>query len=152
MLDFSAAAYGKAATTTVIRPTLTNTLGARPLSPKFDGVHPVHTPAAVRVTMAATDLLDAPMDWSWEQLRDYVMRSIVERHGPQPRREQHQIDSIFKAFAARWGNRAGSIARFAFEPHQQDGFWRDAPVGIERFTRGNDRYFAGPIAERLADA
>jgi hypothetical protein len=149
VLDFSAAAYGKAATTTVVRPTV-QAPQARPLSPEFNGVHPVHTPAAVRVTMASTDLLDAPMDWSWEQLRDYVMRSILERHGPQPRREAHQINSIFKSFAARWGNQAGPIARFAFE--QQDGYWRSAPVDIRRFTKGNDDYFAGPISERLADA
>jgi hypothetical protein len=99
--------------------------------------------------MAATDLLDAPSDWSWEQLRDYVMRAIVERHGPQPRREQAQINSVFKSFATRWGRQAGPIARFAFE--QQDGFWRSAPVTITRFTKGNDGYFAGPISERLAD-
>lgn len=136
MLDFSAAAYGKAATTTVVRPNVPAPQ-ARPLS----------TQAAVRVTMASTDLLDAPMDWSWEQLRDYVMRSILERHGPQPRRETHQINSIFKSFAARWGNQAGPIARFAFE--QQDGYWRSAPVDIRRFTKGNDDYFARPIAERI---
>lgn len=149
MLDFSAPAYGKAAATTVIRPTFPTGMVARPLFPEPDGVHPVHTPAAVRVTMAASDLLDDPMDWSWEQLRDYVMRSIAERHGPQPRREAHQVNSIFKSFAGRWGNQAGPIARFAFE--QQDGFWRDAPVDIRRFTKGNDAYFAGPISERLAD-
>ncbi len=133
MLDFSAATYGKAATTT-----------APPVT-----IRPATAPA-VRVAMAATDLLDSPMDWSWEQLRDYVMRSIAERHGPQPRREQHTINSIFKSFANRWGSQAGLIARFAFE--QQDGFWRSAPVSIERFTKGNDEYFARPIAERLADA
>jgi hypothetical protein len=143
VLDFSAAAYGKAATTTVVRP----------LSPTFDGVHPLHArPAATSgpVTMAATDLLDAPEDWSWEQLRDYVMRVVAERHGPQPRREQAQINSVFKSFAVRWGRQAGPIARFAFE--QQDGYWRDAPVTITRFTKGNDDYFAGPISERLTDA
>lgn len=132
MLDFSAPAYGKAATP-----------AAAPVT-----IRPAAAPGPV--AMAATDLLDAPMDWSWEQLRDYVMRSIAERHGPQPRREAHQVNSIFKSFAARWGNQAGPIARFAFE--QQDGYWRDAPVDIRRFTKGNDAYFAGPISERLADA
>ncbi|MEU9405636.1 hypothetical protein AB0E08_08015 [Streptomyces sp. NPDC048281] len=139
MLDLSAPAYGKAA----VSP-----------SPVFPGAHPQMIRPAVapetRVAMAATDLLDAPTDWSWEQLRDYVMRSVLERHGPQPRHEQAKINSIFKSFAARWGTKAGPIARFAFE--QQDGYWRDAPVDARRFTKGNDGYFAGPIAERLADA
>lgn len=148
MLDFSSAAYGKAAVQVVSVPTAAP---ARVQPMPGASYEVVQTPPAhVRVTMAATDLLDAPMDWSWEQLRDYVMRSIVERHGPQPRRETHQVNSIFKSFAARWGNQAGPIARFAFE--QQDGFWRDAPVDIRRFTKGNDAYFAGPISERLADA
>jgi hypothetical protein len=133
VLDFSAPAYGKAAVAS-----------APPVT-----IRPAAAPQA-RVAMAATDLLDAPMDWSWEQLRDYVMRSIAERHGPQPRHEAAKVNSIFKSFAARWGNQAGPIARFVFE--QQDGFWRSAPVGIERFTKGNDGYFAGPISERLADA
>jgi hypothetical protein len=106
------------------------------------------TEPATRVAMAATDLLDDPMNWSWEQLRDYVLRSTLERHGPQPRREQPVVNSIFQSFSARWGTQAGPIARFAFE--QQDGFWRDAPVTITRFTKGNDGYFAGPISERLA--
>lgn len=128
MLDFSAATYGKAATS------------APPVT-----IRPAAAPAPV--AMAAADLLDAPADWSWEQLRDYVMRAVAERHGPQPRRESHQVNSIFKSFASRWGRQAGPIARFAFE--QQDGFWRSAPVDIRRFTKGNDEYFAQPIAERL---
>jgi hypothetical protein len=132
VLDFSSPAYGKA---------------AAPAAPPVT-IRPAAAPGPV--AMAATDLLDAPMDWSWEQLRDYVMRSIAERHGPQPRREAHQVNSIFKSFAARWGNQAGPIARFAFE--QQDGFWRDAPIDIRRFTKGNDSYFAAPISERLTDA
>lgn len=131
MLDFSANTYGKAAAT------------APPVT-----IRPATAPDT-RVYMAATDLLDSPTDWSWEQLRDYVMRSIAERHGPQPRHESHKINSVFKSFAARWGNQAGPIARFAFE--QQDGFWRSAPVTLARFTKGNDDYFAGPISERLAD-
>jgi hypothetical protein len=132
VLDFSAPAYGKAAV---------------PAAPPVT-IRPAAAPGPV--AMAATDLLNAPMDWSWEQLRDYVMRSVAERHGPQPRREAHTVNSIFKSFAARWGNQAGPIARFAFE--QQDGYWRQSPVTVTRFTIGNDDFFAGPISERLADA
>jgi len=138
VLDFSDDAYGKAAKATMA--------AQQPYSPVT--ICPDAAPPA-RVTMAATDLLDDPSDWSWEQLRDYVMRSIAERHGPQPRHESAKVNSIFKSFAARWGSQAGPIARFAFE--RQDGFWRSAPVTIARFTKGNDGYFAGPISERLAD-
>lgn len=92
--------------------------------------------------------MSAPTEWDWRQLRDYVMRSIAERHGPQPAGDEIKNQSIFKSFAQRWGNQAGPIARFAFE--DQDGFWRDAPVTVSRFTKGNDAYFAGPISERLA--
>lgn len=133
MLDLSAPTYGKA---------------AAPATPSAT-IRPAAAPQT-RVAMAATDLADDPMNWSWEQLRDYVMRSTLERHGPQPRREQHTVNRIFQSFAARWGNQAGPIACFAFE--QQDGFWNSSPVTITRFVKGNDGFFAGPISERLADA
>lgn len=110
------------------------------------GPAPVAMPAYTAYA-ATTDLMDSPMDWSWEQLRDYVVRSVEERHGPQAR-DLIKETAIFKSFAARWGNQAGPIARFAFE--QQDGFWRSAPVTVGRFTKGSDAYFAGPISERLA--
>jgi hypothetical protein len=118
-----------------------------PLSVPSQTIRTAHT---APVAMAAADLLDPPEDWSWEQLRDYVLRAVAERHGPQPRRETPQVNSIFKSFVTRWGRNAGPIARFAFE--QQDGYWRSAPVTITRFTKGNDDYFAGPISERLAHA
>ncbi|MFI0967042.1 hypothetical protein ACH4S8_37510 [Streptomyces sp. NPDC021080] len=132
MINFAPAApYGKASTAAEAPPVTARPLGAR--GP---------------VSMAASDRLSAPMDWDWQQLRDYVLRSIAERHGPQPHYETVKITAIFKSFAARWGNQAGPIACFAFE--QQDGFWLNAPVTITRFAKGNDGYFAGPISERLA--
>ncbi|MDQ1041426.1 hypothetical protein QFZ75_007928 [Streptomyces sp. V3I8] len=133
MINFAPTApYGKPATTAEAPP-----VTARPAG------------APGPVSMAATDLLDSPADWSWEQLRDYVTRSIAERHGPQPRHESVKVNSVFKSFAARWGNQAGPIARFAFE--DQDGFWRSGPVTLTRFMKGNDAHFAGPISERLAN-
>lgn len=105
---------------------------------------------ALTVSAAATDLLDSPENWDWRQLRDYVLRSITDRHGPQPSGDEIRNQSIFRSFAQRWGKKAGPIARFAFE--DQDGFWRDAPVTASRFTKGNDTYFAGPISERLSSA
>lgn len=102
-----------------------------------------------RLPEAATDLLDRPEDWSWEQLRDYVLRSAAARHGAHPV-DDIKVTSIFKSFHKRWGAMAGPIARFIYE--QQDGFWRSAPVTYTRFTKGNDSYFAAPIAERLNPA
>lgn len=144
MINFAPAApYGKAAQT-VVKP---KSGTVRTIASTSPGVQPAMTrPVAAT---AASDLLDIPMNWDWRQLRDYVMRSIAERHGPQPAGDEVRIQSIFRSFAQRWGNQAGPIARFAFE--DQDGFWRNAPVAISRFTKGNDPYFAGPIAERLAN-
>ncbi|MFF7198206.1 hypothetical protein ACFZAM_31420 [Streptomyces sp. NPDC008079] len=110
-----------------------------------------HTPTASPPSppCAVTDLLDEPQDWTWEQLRDYVVRAAVDRHGPQPA-DPIKTASIFKSFHDRWGRQAGPIARFAFEA--QDGYWRSAPVTPNRFCRASDEYFAKPIAERLVSA
>lgn len=132
LMDLSATAYGKAAVAPA--PMLTYTAPAPEPVPM-----PTHT--------ATTDLLDHSADWSWEQLRDYVLRAVTERHGPQPQADPAKQAAIFKGFHARWGTKAGAIARFAFE--QQDGYWRSAPITPTRFCRGSDPYFAQPIAERL---
>ncbi|MET7363300.1 hypothetical protein ABZS76_33350 [Streptomyces sp. NPDC005562] len=129
MIDFSADVYGVAAT----RPS--------PAEPQRAAV-----PAPATAT-SATDLLDAPRDWTWQQLRDYVLRAIADRHGPQPPADPAREASVFKSFHTRWGAQAGPIARFAFE--QQDGYWNSAPIGVTRFCKASDHYFAQPIAQRL---
>ncbi|MFD8650717.1 hypothetical protein [Streptomyces mirabilis] len=145
MINFAPAApYGKAAQT-VVKPKSGTVQTVASTAP---GIQPAMT-SPPRAT-AASDLLDSPMDWDWRQLRDYVMRSIAERHGPQPAGDEIRIQSVFRSFAQRWGNQAGPIARFAFE--EQDGFWRSAPVTYTKFTKAWDPHFAGPISERLADA
>lgn len=136
LIDLSAdATYGKSAVKPVPMPSYAPPSNVRPV--------PMPT-----ITTAATDLLDTPDDWSWKQLRDYVLRSIAERHGPQPAGDEIKNASVFQAFHKRWGAQAGPIARFIFE--QQDGYWRSAPVTTSRFTKGSDPYFAAPIAERLS--
>ncbi|MGW7100366.1 hypothetical protein [Streptomyces sp. NPDC054838] len=129
MINFSAdAAYGKTAAPT-----------PEPRRP---------APLTIQQAPAATtDLLDNPRDWSWQQLRDYVLRAVAERHGPQPPADPARETAIFKSFHGRWRQQAGPIARFVFE--QQDGYWRSAPVTATRFCKGSDPYFAQPIAERL---
>jgi len=105
--------------------------------------------ATARPLPSATGTTDLAVDegaWGWEQLRDYVVRKIEDAHGPFPRdfKKEH---AIFKSFAARWGEKAASIAKYAFEVN--GGYWRNAPIGVNRFTKGCDPYFAQIIAERL---
>jgi hypothetical protein len=85
--------------------------------------------------------------WSWSDLRDYVVTQIEAVHGPQPR-DHYKEMGIFKAFASRWQEAAPAIARHAFEVER--GMWRSAPISVSRFAKGSDPYFAVPIAERLA--
>jgi hypothetical protein len=93
-----------------------------------------------------TDVCKDPAIWSWEDLRNYVVRSIETIHGPFPR-EAPKENAIFRSFVDRWGRQAGPIARFVFEDCQ--GMWRGAPVRVTRFCKASDSYFAAPIAERL---
>ncbi|MFH8483117.1 hypothetical protein [Streptomyces sp. NPDC018055] len=147
LLNLSAdSSYGKAAVQTVTIPTAAP---ARIYAAPGGMPHEVIQvpPPTVRVSMAATDLLDSPADWNARQLQDYVERAVAERHGPQPTGNEAKHAAIFQSFHKRWGNLAGPIARFAFE--QQDGFWHSAPVTALRFTKGSDEYFARPISERL---
>lgn len=96
----------------------------------------------------ATDTFSVPKQWTWEQLRDYVVRSIEARHGAFPRNFKTEA-SIFKAFLSRHGEMAGPIAVYAFERH--DGMWRNAPITPSRFTKNSDPYFADIIAARLTN-
>lgn len=85
--------------------------------------------------------------WNWTDLRDYIVVEIEKRHGPQVRDPKKEA-GVVKGFISRWGiQQAHAIARAAFEVH--DGWWRNAPISINRFTRGSDPYFASVIAERL---
>lgn len=102
----------------------------------------------VRVTpVASAAYLMKPDDqWSWEDLRDYVMGQIVAFHGPQLRNTVKEA-GIFRSFMARYPDKAVGIARFAFE--QQRGMWQRAPISVTRFCKGSDPYFADVIANRL---
>ncbi len=87
-------------------------------------------------------------EWTWSQLRDYVVAQIEERTGPFPRRPEAEI-GIFKGFINRWGDRAAPIARAAFEVH--GGYWRSAPISVNRFCANSDPYFAQVIADKLGE-
>jgi hypothetical protein len=94
----------------------------------------------------ASYLLKEDSQWTWEDLRDYVMGQIEQYHGPQLRNAMKEA-SVFKGFMNRHGSQAVAIARFAFEV--QRGMWQRAPISVNRFCKGSDPYFADPIKERL---
>lgn len=93
-----------------------------------------------------THVLHRDETWTWYELRDYVVGKIVEIHGVFPRNDKKEM-GIFKAFATRWGTDAPAIARYAFE--SMGGYWKNAPVSVNRFCKGSDPYFAQLIVNHL---
>jgi hypothetical protein len=81
-------------------------------------------------------------DWSWQDLRDYVVIQIEAIHGPFPRVPLKE-SGIFKGFLNRWGDQSQVIAKRAFEVY--GGMWAGAPVSIYRFAKSSDEFFAKPI-------
>jgi hypothetical protein len=93
-----------------------------------------------------TDVGTRPGDWSWEELRDYVVRWIETHHGEFPK-DPVRIASTFKAFKRRHGEMAGPIAVTAMELHH--GMWMGSPISVNRFCEKSDKIFAHPIKESL---
>jgi hypothetical protein len=109
-------------------------------------VEPVVTAAPLSSRRGYTMRPDA--EWTWEDVRDFVVAEIERCHGRQPRDPVREA-STFRGFVSRWGPaRAAAIARFAFAEPQR-GYWHGAPIATTRFTKGSDEYFARPIAEAL---
>lgn len=134
MIDFDLMEVGQTATTIALAdfpPVITEKVQVRNLP---------------TTTFRAEDVAVPPEHWSWEQLRDYVVRQIETIHGPYPRNFIREA-SIFKSFLTRWDHQAGAIARCAFEVH--GGMWKGAPITTSRFCKGSDPFFALLIAETL---
>lgn len=89
------------------------------------------------------------MDWTWEQIRDYVVAGIEENTGYFPRNPLTEA-GIFKSFKSRWGDMAGPIAIYAIRV--AGGWWQNAPISVNRFCKGSDEYFAKIINGRLEEA
>lgn len=106
---------------------------------------PVAAPVQSREART-TDVGKDPHAWSWEDLRNYVVREIETRFGEFPK-DPIRLRAIFYSFHQRHGELAGPIAKAAFELH--GGRWKGAPVSVTRFCKGSDQYFAIPIKERL---
>lgn len=102
-------------------------------------VRVIHRPSESKAYVGKTD-------WTWSDLRDYVVGQIEERFGAFPR-DSRKESGVFKSFLARWGDQAQPIARHAFEV--ADGRWGGAPISVNRFCKNSDPYFAAVIAERL---
>lgn len=109
-------------------------------------VESVVTVTPVRQQDSATHLINAGEQWTWQQLRDYVVTQIQHFHGPQPSNPVKE-KAIFSGFLSRWGSDAVIVARAAFEVH--DGMWHSAPISVNRFCKASDAYFAAPILDRV---
>lgn len=107
----------------------------------------VQTVTATQVGTAESAYLLKPVDaWTWQDLRDYVITEAEKRSGAQLRNPAKEA-GIFKGFIARYGIQdAVMVAVAAFEIYE--GVWRSAPIGVSRFTTGNDPYFSDVILQR----
>lgn len=112
-------------------PAVTETVRVRPAPPEAGQTHVGVDPAR----------------WGLDALRSYIATQIERHHGPFPR-DAKKERAILSSFLARWGAQAGPIAEYAFTV--AGGMWRGAPVGMTRFCKGSDPYFAALIAEKLA--
>ena len=96
---------------------------------------------------ASAYLLRPAREWSWQDLRDYVITSAEQRFGPQVRDPKKEA-GIFKGFVTRHGiENAVLVAVAAFEVYE--GLWCSAPVHVQRFCKNSDPYFSDVILSRL---
>lgn len=112
-------------------PVVTETVTVTPIPPTEDRTH------------ARID----PARWNTSQLLSYVAEQIERCHGPFPRNAVKEKATL-GSFRARWGAKAGPIARYAFE--QADGMWLGAPIGLNRFLVSSDPSFGAVIVEKLS--
>lgn len=101
---------------------------------------------SVQPVPSRADLATTEAEWAWSELRDYVVAQIVQRFGPFPRDAKKEY-GIFHRFLTAYGQDGIEVAKAAFEVY--DGWWNNAPISINRFTKGSDEYFVRPILERL---
>ena len=143
MLDFDSLPTATRPASTGEEKTRTATVKVVDQAPQVESVVTV-TP--VRQQSAASHLISTGEQWSWQQLRDYVVTQIQHFHGPQPSNPVKE-KSIFTGFLSRWGSDAVIVAKAAFEVHE--GMWHSAPISVNRFCRASDAYFAAPILDRI---
>lgn len=92
-------------------------------------------------------LLKDPSDYQWQDVRDYALWSIFEYCGPFERQTVKE-NSVFKSFFGRYGpERSVAIIRFAFGV--SNGLWYGNPIGVNKFSKGADPYFAEEILKLI---
>lgn len=106
---------------------------------------------AVRPAPSQTHLAADASDWTWRELRDFVVTGLAARFGAvevtDPNWAVKEVGT-FKGFIKRWGpQQAASIAHYAIEVC--DARWQGRPITVNSFCKGSDPYFAQPIADRL---
>ena len=80
------------------------------------------------------------------EMEAYFLGEIRRLTGPQL--PAGDATGIFEQFIRRFGERdAWRIARAAVEVHK--GYWRGAPVTLNRFRPGHDEFFARPVLALL---
>lgn len=112
----------------------------------------VRTKVTTTPARVAGPLLTPVEQWTWSELRDYVIAKIVEIHGPIPRNAPKE-NAVFTRFAGKYGELAGPIAKYAFEVQPNPGFWggQHTPIAVGRFAKACDESFADVIAKKLVD-
>jgi hypothetical protein len=111
---------------------------------------PVITETVSVVSERRDFLLTESAQWTWSQLRDFVIAEIESRFGAQPR-DQKKEAAIFKRFLSAWGEQAGAIAQYAFTQDNGSGWWKGAKISVNRFCKGSDEFFAAVIVQQLAE-
>jgi hypothetical protein len=152
LIDLSARLYADQPTTPT-RPTTPPQIAATELAvtpPPRPRPEPAPIPEAYGNGVRANFLMVEDRDWTWQELRDYVVHQLAERGILYPSIPAERLASIFKGFHSRWGDRAPAIVRYAFDIC--DGYWYDAPITPTRFAKNSDPYFAERIATRVVAA
>lgn len=90
------------------------------------------------------DPQDDPFTWDSETLIAFVVEKIRAWHGPFPRFPEHER-RVLGGFHRRWGQLAGPIAALALET---SGYWKGAPISVDRFAPESDAYFAEVILDQ----
>lgn len=139
MIDFGFDASAPASTLTRRRPAPSTTVTVPTVVESVE--------VTPRPSQAAGFVMRGEQEWGWQDLRDYVVREIEKRHGPQVRDPKKEA-AIFKSFMSRWPGQAVTIAKAAFVVH--DGMWRNAPISINRFCKASDPFFSAVLAKNLS--
>lgn len=101
-----------------------------------------------RKSESRSHMLKPVEHWGWEEVRDYVVTEIESRFGVFPRDSRKEM-GVFKSFCSRHGEAAPIIAQYAFEVCE--GWWKGAPISVNRFCKGSDPYFAEVIIQTLSE-